>query len=179
MTTMNPSTAAETDRLILRRFREEDLRDLHEYLSDPRVVAFEPYEPMTMEEVRENLAWRVATEEMVAVELKSTGKLIGNVYLGRRDYDTLELGFVFNAGYWGQGFARESCDALMDMAFSRGVHRICAQCDPENDRSRRLLERLGFTREGYLRQNVFFRRDGQGNPLWKDTLLYGLLRTER
>ena len=81
----------ETKRLILRRFRESDLQDLHEYLSDPEVVAFEPYKPQTLEEVRGNLAWRISTEEMIAVELKETGKLIGNVYLGKRDFDSIFL----------------------------------------------------------------------------------------
>ena len=96
---MQPLIPAQTDRLILRPFREEDLHDLHAYLSDPAVVAFEPYKPMTLAEVKENLAWRISTDEMIAVELKSTGRLIGNVYLGRRDFDTLEIGFVFNRDY--------------------------------------------------------------------------------
>ena len=70
---------AQTQRLILRSFREEDLRDLFEYVSDEKVVAFEPYRPMTLEEARESLRWRMGTEEMIAVELKSARKLIGNV----------------------------------------------------------------------------------------------------
>ena len=41
---------AETGRLILRRYRENDLQDLYEYLSDPEVVAYEPYKPMTLGE---------------------------------------------------------------------------------------------------------------------------------
>ena len=44
---------AQTQRLILRSFREEDLRDLFEYVSDEKVVAFEPSRPMTLEEARE------------------------------------------------------------------------------------------------------------------------------
>ena len=59
---LTTSAFVETARLILRRFRESDLQDLHEYLSDPEVVAFEPYKPQTKEEVRENLAWRISTE---------------------------------------------------------------------------------------------------------------------
>ena len=106
----------ETKRLILRRFRESDLQDLHEYLSDPEVVAFEPYKPQTLEEVRGNLAWRISTEEMIAVELKETGKLIGNVYLGKRDFDSIEIGFVFNGKYQHHGYAAESCEKLIDLA---------------------------------------------------------------
>ena len=65
----------ETERLILRRYKETDLQDLYEYLSDSKVVEFEPYKPMTMEEVKGNLEWRISTDEMIAVELKETGKI--------------------------------------------------------------------------------------------------------
>lgn len=166
----------ETGRLILRRYRESDLRDLSEYLSDPETVAFEPYEPMSLEEVRENLKWRISTSEMIAVELKATGKMIGNVYLGQRDFQSLELGFVFNRAYWGQGLAAEACRAVLDQAFGEGTHRVFAECDPQNENSWRLLEALGFRREGHLRQNVYFKTDGEGKPIWKDTYIYGKLR---
>ena len=83
---------AQTERLILRRYRESDLQDLYEYLSNPRVVEFEPHKPMTMEEVQGNLTWRISTEEMIAVELKANHKMIGNVYVGKRDFSAMELG---------------------------------------------------------------------------------------
>ena len=66
----------ETNRLILRRFSENDLLDLFEYLSDPEVGKFEPYRPMSLDEVSEELDLRIASEEMVAVELKSSSRLI-------------------------------------------------------------------------------------------------------
>jgi len=168
----------ETDRLILRRFSENDLLDLFEYLSDPEVVKFEPYRPMTLDEVREELDLRIASDEMVAVELKSSGKLIGNVYLGKRENNTLEIGFVFNKGYWKQGYAMESCKTLIHEAFSSGVDRIIAHCDPENQNSWNLLERLGLTRTAHLEKNVFFWKDAHGQPIWKDTYIYSLEKTE-
>lgn len=172
------SIIAETGRLILRRYAKEDLHDLHEYLSDEEVVRFEPYKPQTIDEVKENLEWRIGSDEMVAVELKDSHKMIGNVYLGKRDFETLEIGYVFNRNYWGHGYAAESCKALINQAFANGVHRICAECDPQNENSWRLLEALGFLREAHLRQNVYFWRDERGNPLWKDTYLYAKLDTD-
>lgn len=165
----------ETERLILRRFCKSNLQDLYEYLSDEEVVRFEPYKPMDLQEAENTLNWRMTTEEMLAVELKASGKMIGNVYLGQRDFEARELGFVFNRQYWGQGYARESCEALMQHAFATGVHRIYGECDPENVHSWRLLERLGFRREAHLRENVYFWKDEQGNPVWKDTLVYAIL----
>lgn len=166
----------ETDRLILRRFCKGDLQDLYEYLSDEEVVKHEPYKPMGINEVEENLEWRISTDEMVAVVLKAGNKMIGNVYLGKRNFDSLEIGYVFNRQYWGQGYAKESCDALIRKAFSEGTHRIFAECDPVNTGSWRLLENLGFIREAHFRQNVYFWKDDNGNPIWKDTFVYAFLR---
>ena len=96
----------ETERLVLRKYRDSDLQDLYEYLSDKTVLKFEPYKPMSPDEVKENLAWRMSTDEMIAIENKEEQKMIGNVYLGRHDFDTLELGFVLNRKYWGKGLCR-------------------------------------------------------------------------
>ena len=112
---------------------------------------------------------------MIAVELKGTGKLIGNVYLGKRDFEALEIGFVFNRSYQHQGYARESCERLINLAFATGVHRIYAECDPENLASWGLLERLGFAREAHLQKNVYFWKDANGSPIWKDTYIYAIL----
>ena len=165
----------ETDRLVLRRFRKEDLQDLYECLSDEAVVRFEPYRPMDMNEVKKELDRRISSDEMIAVELTSNHRLIGNVYIGKRDGNALELGYVFNRQFWGQGYAEESCTALIRKAFSEGFHRIYAECDPCNAASWKLLERLGFTQEAHFRQNVFFRKDKDNNPIWKDTLVYSIL----
>lgn len=171
------SIITETDRLILRRYKESDLNDLFEYLSNPNVVEFEPYKPMTIEEVKDNLNWRISTDEMIAVELKSNNKMIGNVYLGKRDFNSLEIGFVFNESYWKNGYAKESCEKLLELAFDNGIHRVFAECDPNNKNSWGLLERMGFIREGHLRQNVYFFKDKNNNPIWKDTLIYSKLNT--
>lgn len=162
-----------TPRLRLRHFRPGDLADLHACLSDPEAVKYEPYPPMSLMETRQALRWRMSTEEMTAIELN--GRVIGNVYLGKRDCETLELGYLLNRSYWHQGYAFEACTALIDRAFAQDVHRIYAECDPENTASWGLVERLGFRREGHLKQNVFFQRDEKGYPLWKDTYLYARL----
>ncbi len=162
----------ETERLILRRYNKEDLQDLFEYLSDREVVKYEPYKPMTIHEAKENLEWRIGTEEMIAVELKDSHKMIGNVYMGKRDFEALEIGYVFNRNYWGCGYAAESCRALIQQAFSNGVHRIYAECDPLNKSSWKLLETLGFQREAHLRKNVYFWKDENGKAIWKDTYIF-------
>ena len=169
---------AETERLVLRGYKEEDLQDLFEYLSDKEVVEYEPYRPLTLNETKENLEWRIGTDEMIAVELKSFHKMIGNVYMGKREFEALEIGYVFNRNYWGHGYAVESCKWLIQQAFLNGIHRIYAECDPRNKNSWKLLETLGFEREAHLRKNVYFWKDENGKAIWKDTYIYAKLNVD-
>lgn len=171
----NKIIVAETERLILRRYKKEDIQDLFEYLSDKEVVKYEPYKPLTFDETKENLEWRIGTDEMIAVELKNSHKMIGNVYMGKRDFEAVEIGYVFNRNYWGNGYAAESFKALIQQAFSNGVHRIYAECDPNNKNSWKLLEALGFQREAHFRKNVYFWKDETGKAIWKDTYVYAKL----
>lgn len=60
-------------------------------------------------------------------------------------------------------------------SFKNGIHRIYAECDPQNSNSWRLLEVLGLEREAYLKQNVYFWKDHDNNPIWKDTFIYAIL----
>ena len=171
----HPIILAETERLILRRYKKEDIQDLFAYLSDKEVVKYEPYKPLTFDEAIENLEWRIGTAEMIAVELKSSHKMIGNVYMGKRDFEALEIGYVFHRNYWGHSYAAESCKALIQLAFSNGIHRIYAECDPNNQRSWKLLELLGFQREAHFRKNVYFWKDENEKAIWKDTFVYAKL----
>ncbi|MHC1787878.1 MAG: GNAT family N-acetyltransferase [Christensenellales bacterium] len=165
-----------TDRLLLRAYRPEDLQDFYEMVSNPAGVRYEPYGPLTMEQAAQELDRRRVSGEFTAVVLKSSGKVIGNIYLAERKCGAMEIGYLLNESWWGKGYAAEACKAVIEQAFTGGVSRITAQCDPQNTASWRLLERLGFSREGHLRRNVYFRRDEQGKPLWKDTYLYAILR---
>lgn len=165
----------ETERLILRKFEEKDLEDLFEYLSNPNVVKHEPYIAMNLAETKDNLNYRITSNEFIAVELKNIHKVIGNIYLGQRDFNSMELGYVFNDQYQKQGYATEACRAIISDTFSHNTHRIYAECDPQNPDSWHLLERLGFIREAYLKENVYFWTNEAGQPIWKDTYIYSLL----
>lgn len=168
----------ETERFIIRRFQKKDAKDLHEYLSNEEVIRFEPHKPFTLEQAEEEAIRRSKDENFYAIVLKS-GKLIGNVYLAKGEMDTWELGYVFNNKYWKQGYAYESCRQLLQYIFEKqDARRVIALCDPENENSWRLLEHLEFRREGHLLKNIYFFEDEKGNPIWKDTYEYGLLKEE-
>ena len=169
----------ETTRLIIRPFIPADADDLHAYLSREQVVRYEPYPPFTREQAAEEAARRAQDRNFIAVALKETGRVIGNLYFAPGEFDTWELGYVFHDAYWGRGYAAEACRALLTEGFASGkVRRVIAMCNPENEASWRLLERLGMRREGHLRQNIWFFRDEKGEPIWQDTYAYAVLREE-
>ncbi len=154
----------ETKRLILREFRESDYDDLYEFLSKLREDEFEGCPGITYENGRQELRQRIESKEFYAMELKETGKVIGNIYCGSREFEAIEIGYIVNKDYQKNGYALEALNAVAAAGFCRGVHRIYAQCDPHNEPSRRLLEAAGFRKEALLRENVFFFRDENGDP---------------
>ncbi len=168
-----------TKRLILRPFEESDWKDVYQYLSDEEVVFYEPYEVFTVKEAKACVLERAKDPSFYAVCLKEENKVIGNLYFHKEEFETYELGYVFNKAYWSKGYAYESVHALLAYAFDeKNVRRVTALCNPLNTRSWRLLERLGMRREGTLLQNIWFKTDEKGNPIWCDTYEYGLLQSE-
>jgi len=169
----------ETERLIIRRFKSDDWKDFYEYFSNEEVLKFEPYKPFSEEESKKEVVRRITDPAFLAVCLKETNKLIGNIYFEEKDFNTWEIGYVFNLNYKSRGYATESCKVIMDYAFKElNARRIIAKCDPKNPNSWRLLERLNMRREGHLKENVYFFKDENNNPIWKDTYEYGILEKE-
>ena len=168
-----------TARLLLRRFRESDYDDLFEFLSQLEDDEFEGYPGITYENGREHLKYRIGSEEFYAMELADTGKVIGNITFGKRDFDAREIGFIVNRHYQRKGYALEALSAVICEAFRSGAHRVFAECDPRNTASRKLLEKAGLIREAHFRQNTWFHKDAGGNPVWKDTFVYALLVSDR
>lgn len=169
----------ETERLLIRKFTPDDWQDLYEYLSQEEVIKYEPYEVFTEEACKIEAVNRSQNSDFWAVCLKKSGKLIGNIYLSKQDFDTWELGYVFNAKYHGNGYALEAAWVLVNDVFRNNcARRVIAMCNPLNQPSWKLLERLGMRREGYLRQNIYFKKDENGCPIWSDTFEYGILASE-
>ncbi len=169
----------ETDRLTLRRFRDTDYQDLYEYLSDPAIYAFEPGGPIDLDEAKRQAAEKAALPALYAVEVKETGKLIGHLYFAQTDAPkkkTWELGVILGSKYHRKGYASEAGRALVEHAFAHmGVHRVMARCVTANPASPRLLERIGFRREGHFRKCGTMRSGSDGTPIWHDVYEYGML----
>lgn len=172
----------ETERLLLRKFQESDWKDLYEYLSKESVVKYEPYNALTEDECKQEALYRSKEDAFWAVCLKDNKKLIGNVYFQKQELEeflTWEIGYVFNPMYYGNGYATESCRAILNYGFEElKARRIIAMCNPENTASWRVLQRLNMRREGHLLKNIFFKYDENKNPIWNDTYEYAMLKDE-
>lgn len=164
----------QTDRLIIRRFRAEDWKDLAEILTDEKVVYYEPYDVFTTEQCKGEAENFSHNDSFYAVILKSENKVIGKLYFNdEKNFDTYELGYTFHGAYQGFGYAKESSAALMKYAFENmDVRKIIAYADATNERSWKLLEALGMKREGVLKAHCFKYKDEKGEPIWQDMLLY-------
>jgi len=171
-----------SSRLSLRRFEPTDGPALHAYLSRPEAVEFEPYGVLGPAEAAEWAADRATDPAFWAICLRPTGTLIGNLYLARLaplEWRTWELGYVLHPDHWGRGYASEAAGRLLDECFGAWeAHRVTASCDVANAASWRLLERIGFRREGHALAASSFHNDAAGAPIWKDAYHYAVLDRE-
>ncbi len=163
---LRPTYPLETERLRLRPHAPEDLDDLLVFHSDPEVVRFIPWPVRDRAATQEALAANLprGTIEapgqwlVLAVELRETGRVIGEVLLkwvSAEDREG-ELGFAFARGHHGRGYAAEAARAMLRLGFQElGLRRITAVCIEGNEASARLLRRLGFSQES--RSDVVFK----------------------
>lgn len=170
-----------TQRLILRRFRSDDIPALLSYRNDPELARFDGVRPMTMEQAQRFLARQTVLPAgkpgewlQIAVELPGTG-LIGDCgfQVDREQVDSAEVGYRLGRQYWGQGYATEAVAGVLAWAFDTlNLHRVIALIDTRNARSIAVVERLGFRREAHLLES--YREHGG----WSDEYLYAMLERE-
>jgi RimJ/RimL family protein N-acetyltransferase len=102
----------------------------------------------------------------LAVEETRSGRLVGAVEVGPVDWTHLhaELGYWIDPRRWGRGFATEAAERMVAFAFEDlGLHRLHAGFLPFNERSRKVLKRIGFRKEGVLQD--YYRVDGKWSPV--------------
>lgn len=180
---MSYSLPIETDRLLLRRYVENDYDDLLKLQSNPDVTRFLLYDVRTPEQVKEALAGRLTDVPMdtdgqaltVAVILRDTGQHLGEVtlFLNSVEHRTGELGYVFHPESHGHGYAAEASVELLRLGFEElGMHRIIARLDARNEGSVKLLNRLGLRQEAHFVKNEYLKGE------WTDELVFAMLFEE-
>ena len=165
----------ETERLILRTFREEDAADLYEYLKEPMVHCFASMKVNSPEEARHAVLERAKDKEyFFAIVLKENGKVIGEIDAMAETpapdeknavLDTFSPCWMLHPDYHGKGYAFEAAQAFFDYLFSqKGARRIYAFTEDYNLSSQNLCKKLGMRQEGLFREFVTFVNDENGNP---------------
>ena len=163
----------ETPWMIIRDFIPEDAADLHDILGDDEIMEFcEP--AYDLEKTKAFLtSFCIGRKGAVAAVHKESGRLIGYILFNEVDEGVYEMGWIFNRGFWRQGYAHESCKAVIDYAFRElNAHRIFAETI-DTKKSVALMRKLGMRLEGIQPSQT---KDNHGN--WADLYFYGLAEDE-
>jgi RimJ/RimL family protein N-acetyltransferase len=176
-----PTPTLDTDRLRLRPFTEADADPLYAMHSNARVLRYWDSPPWTAPDRAERFlakCRRMAEEgtgARTAIDRRDDGTFLGWCAATRwsPDYRSAALGYCLNESAWGHGYATEAARALLQWAFETlDLNRVQAEVDTRNAASARVLEKLGFVREGTLREDCIV--NGEVSDSW----VYGLLRRE-
>lgn len=165
----------------LRQLTQADAADLFDVFSDPRVMRYWSREPFRqLDEARQliediDAGWRSDALYQWGIEPDGAGRVVGTTTLFQLSmaHRRGEIGFALGSAWWGRGLARAALECLIGYAFDAlDLGRLEADVDPRNAASLDLLERLGFQREGLLRER--YRVGGE----LQDSVILGLLRAE-
>lgn len=162
----------ETERLLLRMFREEDFDDYAAIFGDPEVSRYlGDREPLSRLTAWRSLAfmvghWQLRGYGMWAVEERKSGVLVGRIgFFYPEGWPGFEIGWALKPAYWGLGYATEGAKAALNYGFSElGQEHIISLIYPDNIRSIQVAKRLGEQLEG---KTTLFDRE---------VLIYGINR---
>lgn len=158
----------ETDRLLIRHFRDLDLDDFLAYRSDPMVARYQgwnlPYDSDAGREfinlMKDAIPGTPGLWFQAAVVIKSSKKMIGDIafHIMEKDNRQAYIGITLSRLFWGKGYGEETSRCILNYLFTElNLHRVVAECDVNNVASFTLLDRLGFRREAHLIENIWFK----------------------
>jgi RimJ/RimL family protein N-acetyltransferase len=171
----------ETSRTRLRWISENDTDAFYAIYSNPEVMRYWSTPPLPDREAARKLIREIHDHfqrRMIlkwGIALRSNDRLIGSITLFNLSFPhrRAEIGYALAREYWGQGYMNEALMALLQYTFADlELHRIEADVDPRNTASIKTVERLGFKREGILRERW------QVNGEIQDAFFFGLLKDE-
>lgn len=175
----SPFPEIKTERLLLRRMTEADAPELLFLRSDETVMKYIDREKAkSVEDVtifiqtvnanidkNESIMWAISLKE-------NPDTLIGNISFWRiiNQHYRAEIGYMLHPVFWGKGIMKEALLATIDFGFNQmKLHSIEAHINPDNIASGMLLEKTGFVREAYFKEDFCFRGK------FIDTAIYSLL----
>lgn len=161
----------ETQRLFIRDYTMNDVKDLYDILGDTEVM--KNCEPVySLEKTSDFLSeFCIGKRGAIAAVSKDSNKMIGYILFNAFKKDVYEIGWFFNKNFWRQGFAYESCKAVIDYAFNElNVRKIFAE-SIDSVKSIGLMKKLGMRLEEVQRN---YTKDNDGN--WTDLYYYSLFK---
>lgn len=168
-----------TSQLELRPITIADAEAIFVYRSDKITNQYQGFIPETVEDVKTFInkcakeADMVNTWFQLAIILKETNTIIGDVGIHYIDIAQVELGYTIAKEHQGKGYAKSALKALINDLFGEGNrHRITASIDTQNIPSIKLVESLGFRKEAHFIESYY------NNGKWVDDLQYAILQRE-
>lgn len=169
----------QTERLIIRDLIPSDWTAIHTYTAMPEVTTYTAWGPNTEEDtqqyIQQVIDWQNEQPRQhyeLGICLQSDGTLIGGVGIHIQSTNA-EMGYVLHPDYQGSGYVTEAAQALLGYAFDTlSIHRVYATCRPANIASEKVMQKLGMTREGMLRQHWHYKGE------FHDSYLYSILANE-
>ncbi len=161
----------------LRDFRHDDLDASLRVVGDDRVTRWLSFDSLTREQQAERLAGAIKraaenprSEWYLGITTQTADDLIGFARIGLSGVKAGKLGYAIAADHWGNGYATDAAQVMITFGFQvLDLHRITAAIGPDNAASIAVVKKLGFAREGRLRDHVFT------NGAWRDSDLYSVL----
>jgi ribosomal-protein-alanine N-acetyltransferase len=178
---LNPFPILITERLILRRTREDDAQEFLSIRNNDNVLKYLDREKTaSVEEVLQLIKTIDADIDSGnainwAITTKDSDLLIGNICFWKINHQhyRAEIGYTLHPSFWGKGIMKEAITKVIDYGFNQlGFHSIEANVNPKNIRSIKLLEGLQFVREGYFRENYYY------NGKFLDSAIYSLVNSK-
>lgn len=171
----------ETKRLYLKEFVKSDAEELFKMRSDDRVLKYldrDPHKTVEESEIMiEKMIYTYSSKDGInwIIRKKDTLNVIGYIGYWRLIRENLraEIGYALKPEYWGNGYMHESLTKVIDFGFNEFcLHSIEANVNPNNLSSIKLLEKFGFRREAYFKEDYFY------NGKFLDSAIYSLLETD-
>jgi RimJ/RimL family protein N-acetyltransferase len=172
----------QSNRLILRPITAEDAEAIFGYRSNAIINQFQGWIPETVADVHDFIQDKICAEIdqpdtwfQLAIVKNDSGELIGDIGIHFLELDSLqvEIGFTLDWKHHGNGFATEALTEVMKFLFRKlNKHRVIASIDPRNEKSIKVVERLGMRKEAHFMKSLWI------NNEWVDDCVYAILKEE-
>lgn len=147
-----------SERVILRQFKDTDLENVFKGLSNPKVIKYYGISFTTLEATKEQMTWFADHEKNGTGIWWAVCKIEDGTFIGAGGLNDLskenkkaEIGFWLLPEYWGKGLMTETMPLIVNYAFKKlGLHRIEGFVETENKNCKSALKKLGFTLEGTM-----------------------------